>query len=132
MVIFVIGSLFSAIPDLITCLSIRIQLMSILGSDSFNCMEADIKSLTSHIEVYQSMMKSASAFRRVCTDDCARAPLFTQWVLESIPCEGDGVITREYLASPTTVVPALGPNDDFSCLRCASASSGATVAPTSA
>lgn len=74
----------------------------------------------SHIELYCLVINSADSFNRdiygrSCNsrNDC-KDPLFIDWVLESIPCEGDGIGTRDFLAN--TVEQTGGA--DFSVLRC--------------
>ena len=70
------------------------------------------------IELYQSMIDAALMFTRVCrvrAGHCTSTP-YIQWVMENIPCEGEGIAVREYIANPSTEFP--GVYDDLSAVKC--------------
>lgn len=78
-----------------------LQLKSVLEAESFSCTRADTESLLSHIELYGSTINSADRFKRSA---------IIERVLEVIPCEGDGIKTRKFLAKNV--------KSDLSVVRC--------------
>lgn len=74
--------------------------MSVLNGTSFgfkfSCTEAGIDYLLTHIDIYTALDNSMTYVRRNLVNN--RNPRYLRWVRQNIPCEGDGIITREYLS----------------------------------
>lgn len=69
------------------------------------------------VKVYQTMVDSKYRFKRIC-NDCSKGA-YMQWILEHIPCEGEGIIARDYMADPASGFPGLtGEDIDLSLIRC--------------
>ncbi len=78
--------------------------------ESFNCTEADVNSLMAEVKVFQTMLDTANRIRNT---------VYMQWILDHIPCEGDGIMARNYIADPATGFSNLNDEDiDLSVLRC--------------
>ena len=93
------------------------QLGSFVGT-TFNCTEEEIASLMSSAMVYQGMLDRAARFRRFCKD-CSWT-MYMQWIQENIPCEGEGIIVREYISDPANEFNLRRERIDLTSLRCAS------------
>jgi hypothetical protein len=97
-------------------LSLFLKLGSILQTP-FNCTEEEVTSFMSSITVYQEMLNAAVKFRRFCGRQCF--PRYVQWIEENIPCEGEGIIVREYISDPANeFILRRERNIDLTQLRC--------------
>lgn len=64
---------------------------------SFECTEAGIDRLIYHMDVYASLAIGVQSITNLYENSARRLPNYMGWVEQNIPCEGDGIITRDYL-----------------------------------
>ena len=69
-----------------------------MGMDSFNCTEEEVDKLKTQVELSINVLDSFSLLGKVCRGNCQRHAPLPGWVLKNIPCEGNGIIARDYLA----------------------------------
>lgn len=70
-----------------------------MENESFNCSETELDSLITRVEFDLTPALGIRQFRRVC-DTCTRdVTAQIEWVMNNIPCTGNGELTRDYLAN---------------------------------
>lgn len=91
------------------------QISSFLNG-TFTCTEVGVTSLMASVKTYGAMLESANRFRRVC--NCSKTA-YMQWIMENIPCEGEGIMARDYMSmSDSGFLGLRGEDIDISLLRC--------------
>lgn len=70
-----------------------------IEDESFNCSEAELDSLITHVELNLSSALIVRQFKRVCRTCTRNVNEQIKWVIDNIPCTGNGRLTRNYLAN---------------------------------
>ena len=79
------------------------------------CTEEDLNSILAQVTIHQDMLAAAKSFRTQC-DTCSSTD-YEQWILENIPCEGDGIVARNYMVEEFSR-GLIGEDLDVSNLQC--------------
>ena len=79
------------------------------------CTEEELKSILAQVTIHQDMLDAANSFRRQC-GTCSSTD-YKKWILDNIPCEGDGILARDFMVEEFSR-GLIGEDLDVSDLQC--------------